>query len=172
MTGLNPERETIMSICCFVTDAQLNVQDDRGWEATIHHEKVALDQMDDWCIETHGNSGLTAACISSATTHDEAANGLLQYIKQYVSQPKRGLLAGNSVHCDKAFLSLGPYKQVMDYLSYRILDVSSMKEAAKRWAPDDVLLGIPQKKVLHRAREDILESIEEAKYYRDKIFLR
>ena len=161
-----------MSICCFVTDSQLNLKDERGWEATLHHDKARLDKMDEWCINQHGKSGLTAACISSTTTHGEAASGLLHYIKQHVKEPKTGLLAGNSVHCDKAFLNLGPYKDVMDYLSYRIMDVSTMKEAAKRWAADDVLLGMPQKKGLHQAREDILESIEEAKYYRDRCFTR
>ena len=172
MTGLDLSKDTIMSICCFVTDAQLNLQDENGWEATVHHQKAALDQMDDWCVNTHGESGLTAACISSTTTHDEAASALLDYIKRFVPQQRKGLLAGNSVHCDKAFLSQGPYAKVMDHLSYRILDVSTMKEAVKRWAPDDVLLGIPRKKLLHRAREDILESIEEARYYRERCFTR
>ncbi|KAL9101355.1 MAG: hypothetical protein Q9163_003378 [Psora crenata] len=172
MTGLNPESEAIMSICCFITDAQLNLKDKEGWQATIHHERATLDRMDEWCTSTHGKSGLTAACISSTTAHDEAASGLLRYIKHYVAEPKKGMLAGNSVHCDKAFLSKEPYRKVVEYLNYRILDVSTMKEAAKRWAPDDVLLGIPQKKMLHQAREDILESIEEARYYREKCFGR
>ena len=172
MTGLDPEKETIMSICCFVTDDQLNLKDEKGWEAIIHHEKEALSRMDDWCRNTHGESGLTAACISSTTTHEQAASGLLDYIKQHVPHSRRGLLAGNSVHCDKAFLSKGPYKSVIDYLSYRIMDVSSLKEAAKRWAPDAVLLGVPPKKALHNARDDIMESIEEARYYRHKLFIR
>ena len=172
MTGLNPEKATIMSIACFITDAQLEIQDKQGWESIIHHEKSTLDRMDEWCTNTHGTSGLTAACIASTTTDGEAAEGLLQYIKKYVPEGGRGLLAGNSVHCDKAFLSKPPYNRVTDYLSYRILDVSSLKEAAKRWAPDEVLLGAPSKKLLHQAREDILESIEEARYYREKCFAK
>ena len=172
MTGLDPEKETIMSICCFVTDDQLTLKDKEGWEAIIHHDKEALDGMDEWCTKTHGRTGLTEACISSTTTHEQAATGLLDYIKQHVPQSRKGLLAGNSVHCDKAFLSRGPYKSVTDYLSYRILDVSSMKEAAKRWAPDEILLGIPSKRILHQAREDIMESIEEARYYRNKFFIK
>lgn len=171
MTGLNPEKETIMSICCFVTDAQLEVQDEQGWEATIHHDRATLDRMDDWCTRTHGNSGLTSACLASKTSSEQAAKDLLAYIKRYVREPRRGLLAGNSVHCDKAFLNKSPYSKVTDYLSYRILDVSTMKEAVKRWAPDDVILGIPQKKMLHQAREDILESIEEARYYKERCFM-
>jgi len=172
MTGLNPEKESIMSICCFVTDAQLKVQDEKGWEAIIHHDEPTLSRMDDWCTRTHGNSGLTAACIESTVTSTQAADGLLAYIRNHVPEPRRGLLAGNSVHCDKAFLNKHPYSKVTDYLSYRILDVSTIKEAVKRWAPDDVVLEIPQKKLLHRAREDILESIEEAKYYRERCFMR
>ena len=172
MTGLNPEKETIMSISCFVTDAQLHLLDEKGWDAIIHHDKPTLDQMDDWCTHNHGASGLTAACLESTLTHQQAAKGLLEYIEKYVPEPRRGLLAGNSVHCDKAFLSKPPYNSVTDYLSYRILDVSSLKEAARRWSPDEVLLNVPPKKGLHQAREDILESIEEAKYYRDRCFTK
>ena len=172
MTGLDPEKETIMSIACFITDAQLKIQDDQGWESIIHHDKTTLNRMDEWCTNTHGTSGLTAACIASTTTNEEAADGLLEYVKKYVPEKRRGLLAGNSIHCDKAFLSKPPYNRVTEYLSYRILDVSSLKEAAKRWAPDEVLLGVPSKKLLHQAREDILESIEEARYYREKCFAK
>ena len=170
MTGLDPEKESIMSICCYVTDAQLALQDDKGWEAIIHHDKERLDRMDAWCTATHGHTGLTAACIASTTTHEQAASGLYDYIKQYVPHARRGLLAGNSVHCDRAFLSKGPYKTITDYLSHRIMDVSTIKEAVKRWSPDEVIQGIPEKKTLHQAREDILESIEEAKYYQRKCF--
>ncbi|KAL9135626.1 MAG: hypothetical protein Q9175_003188 [Cornicularia normoerica] len=172
MTGLDPEKETIMSMACFITDAQLKLQDEQGWESVIHHDKSTLDRMDPWCTKTHEASGLTAACIASTTTNEQAAEGLLEYVKKYVPGGRKGLLAGNSVHCDKAFLSKPPYNRITDYLSYRILDVSSLKEAARRWAPDEVLLGVPSKKLLHQAREDILESIEEARYYREKCFAK
>ncbi|MCJ1450495.1 hypothetical protein MMC28_000826 [Mycoblastus sanguinarius] len=172
MTGLDPEKETIMSIACFITNAQLELLDDQGWDSIIHHEKSELDKMDEWCTKTHGSTGLAAACLASTTTHEQAAEGLLEYIRTHVAEPRKGLIAGNSVHCDKAFLSKGPYSKVTDYLSYRILDVSTIKEAAKRWAPEDVLFGVPSKKLLHQAREDILESIEEARYYRDKCFAK
>ena len=172
MTGLDPEKETIMSIACFITDGQLKLQDDQGWESIIHHDKSTLERMDEWCTRTHGASGLTAACIASTTTQEQAAEDLLEYVKKHVPEGRRGLLAGNSVHCDKAFLSKPPYNRITDYLSYRILDISSLKEAAKRWAPEDVLLGVPSKKLLHQAKEDILESIEEAKYYRENLFAK
>ena len=93
-----------MSIACFITDAQLNLQDENGWEAVIHHEKDRLDKMDEWCTRTHCNSGLTAACISSTTSPGQAAIGLLEYIQKHVPEKRRGLLAGNSVHCDKDLL--------------------------------------------------------------------
>lgn len=172
MTGLDPEKETILSISCFITNAQLKLLDEKGWDSVIHHDRATLDQMDDWCTKTHGDSGLTSACIQSTVTHENAANGLLNYVQQFVTEPRRGLLAGNSVHCDRAFLSKPPYNKVTNYLSYRILDVSSLKEAVERWSPEEVLLGVPSKKLLHQAREDILESIEEARYYRDKIFTK
>lgn len=172
MTGLDAERDTILSISCFVTDAQLNILDPDGWETVIHHEESALDKMNNWCILTHGESGLTGAAFESTITAQEAAAALLEYISSWVPDKGTALLAGNSVHCDKAFLKKSPYNIILDHLHYRILDVSSIKEAARRWAPDRILDLVPEKKGLHQAREDILESIEEAKFYRDTIFRR
>lgn len=113
---------------------------------------------------------MTAKVIASKTTPEQAATDLLEYIKRFVPEPKRALLAGNSVHADKAFLRKGPYKKVNDHLSHRILDVSTLKEAARRWSSLDVLLGVPKKKLLHVAKSDIMESILEAKFYKEAIF--
>jgi oligoribonuclease len=110
--------------------------------------------------------------LESTTTPEQAATDLLEYIKKYVPEPKRALLAGNTVHADKAFLRKEPYKKVHDHFSHRILDVSTLKEAAKRWSSLDTLIRVPKKKLLHQAREDILESIAEAKYYKEAIFQR
>ena len=170
MTGLDTAHDTILSICCFVTDSQLQILDDHGWEAIIHHEKSALDKMNEWCITTHSKSGLTSAAIASKTTSQEAADGLLGYVKRLVPESGTGLLAGNSVHCDKEFLKKPPYNKILEYLHYRILDVSSIKEGARRWAPEETLQSLPRKKGLHQARDDILESIEEARFYRDTFF--
>lgn len=172
MTGLDTENDTIMSLAAFVTDANLNVLDEAGYEAVIHHSKDKLDRMGDWCTSHHGQSGLTQACLDSSTTAEQAAEGLLEYIKVYVPERRTGLLAGNSVHADKSFLVKKPYKIVTDHLHYRILDVSSIKEAARRWAPKETLKKIPRKKMLHEARADILESIEEAKFYRETFFMK
>ncbi|CAI6340236.1 unnamed protein product [Periconia digitata] len=171
MTGLDPENETIMSLACFVTDYDLNILDDYGFEAVVHHSKEQLEQMGEWCTKHHGESGLTQACIDSTMTAEEAAEGLLQYIRKHVPEPRKALLAGNSVHADKSFLVKWPYNSIVDHLHYRILDVSSIKEAARRWAPRDTLRKIPKKKMLHEARADILESIAEAKFYRQTFFV-
>jgi oligoribonuclease len=172
MTGLDTDNDTIMSLAAFVTDADLNLLDDTGYEAVIHHDKEQLDRMGEWCTSHHGSSGLTQACIDSTTTAEEAAEGLLAYIKKYAPERRIALLAGNSVHADKSFLVKQPWKPITDHLNYRILDVSSIKEAARRWAPKETLKKIPRKQMLHEARADILESIAEAKYYREAFFLK
>jgi len=172
MTGLNLDTDVIIEIFCIITNGNLEVLDERGWGATIHQPLEVMEKMDEWCTKTHGDSGLTAAVLASTVTDQEAANGLLAYIKEYVPEPRTALLAGNSVHADKAFLRKAPYTKVHDHLSYRILDVSTIKEAAKRWSSIEVLAGVPKKKTLHQARDDILESIEEARYYKQAIFQR
>ncbi|KAI9704404.1 MAG: hypothetical protein M1836_007267 [Candelina mexicana] len=170
MTGLNVDTDSILHIYCFITDYNLNLLEHDGWGAIIHHEKANLDAMDEWCTRTHASSGLSAAVLDSKTTPDEAAASLLKYIQKYVPEPRKALLAGNSVHADKAFLSKAPYDKVLGYLHYRIFDVSSMKEAARRWAPEDILKQVPVKKGLHEAKQDIIESIEEAKFYQKMFF--
>lgn len=103
-------------------------------------------------------------------TPSRAADSLLEYVKKFVPEKGRALLAGNSVHFDKAFLKKQPYAKVIEHLSFRILNVSTIKEAAKRWSDPDVLAGVPKKQFLHHAKEDILESIAEAKYFKEAIF--
>ncbi|KAI8160740.1 Oligoribonuclease [Colletotrichum sp. SAR 10_65] len=170
MTGLDPDKEEIIEIFCIITTGNLEVVDPEGWGCVVHQSEERMAQMDDWCTKTHGNSGLTAAVIKSITTPEQAADELLAYVKRHVPEKRTALLAGNSVHADRSFLVKEPYRKVMDHLHYRILDVSSIKEAAKRWAPTQVLDNVPVKQGLHQAKEDILESIAEAKYYREAIF--
>ncbi|KAL1968351.1 hypothetical protein VTN77DRAFT_1880 [Rasamsonia byssochlamydoides] len=170
MTGLDPETDQILQICCFITDAQLQLLEPNGFEVVIHHPQSTLDAMSQWCIDTHGRSGLTAAVLASTTTPSTAAAELLAYIKRFVPEPRTALLAGNSVHADRAFLSKGPYAQVLEWLHYRILDVSTIKEAVRRWGSDELLQNAPPKREVHLAKDDILESIEEMRYYRDRLF--
>lgn len=169
MTGLDPDKEEIIEIYCLVTDAQLNLLEPQGWGTVIHQPQARMDQMDEWCTRTHGQSGLTAAVVASSVTPRQAAADLLAYVQRVVPRPRTALLAGNSVHADRSFLAKPPYCCVLEHLHYRILDVSAIKEAARRWCPD-VAVRAPKKKTLHQAREDILESIEEAKYYKEAIF--
>lgn len=170
MTGLNTDVDTIMSLACFITDAELNVLEPNGYEAVIEHSQSQMDAMGEWCRDHHGASGLTKACLESTTTAEQAAGELLEYIKKYAPERKRALLAGNTVHADKMFLMKEPWREAMRHLHHRILDVSAIKEAARRWAGQDVLKKSPQKAGKHEAKADILESIEEAKYYKKMFF--
>ena len=168
MTGLNPKMDSILSIACFITDAQLNLVEVNGYDAIIHHPQSSLDQMDEWCKRTHGSSGLSEAVLKSRTNAEEAANALLEYIHRLIPEQGEALLAGSSVHADKMFLLEKPWEKVLQHLHYRILDVSAIKEGARRWCKSEVLDGYPKnlKKGKHEARADILESIEEARYFR------
>ncbi|OGM41017.1 RNA exonuclease Rex2 [Aspergillus bombycis] len=170
MTGLDSEKDQIIQICCFITDANLQLLDPHGFEIVVHASKATMDNMSQWCIDTHGRTGLTAAVLASTVTPESAASELLAYIQRYVPQPRTALLAGNSVHADKAFLSRGPYAKVLEWLHYRILDVSTFKEAARRWGADELLAAVPRKKEVHLAKDDILESIEEMKFYKERLF--
>jgi len=170
MTGLDLDNDVIIEIFCIITNGNLEVLDKAGWGTVVHQSKERMDQMDEWCTQTHGENGLTAAVIASDVTPEKAADDLLEYIKKYVPEPRIALLAGNTVHADKAFLRKQPYTKVHDHFSHRILDVSSLKEAAKRWSSFEILEKVPKKKLLHQAKQDILESIEEAKYYKEAIF--
>lgn len=172
MTGLDYDNDTILQIACFITDYNLNLLDPAGYEAVIHHDKGVLDRMDNWCRKHHAASGLTEAAIASTVTHEQAASELLGYILKHVPERRTALLAGNTVHADKAFLRREPYTKVIKHLHHRILDVSAIKEAARRWAPQEALKKSPKKRGLHEAKADILESIEEARYYRETFFKR
>lgn len=166
MTGLDAERDSILSVASVITDYDLNFIEKEGFNAIVYHDKKTLDNMNEWCKYTHGLSGLTAQCLSSKWSAAEVAQGLLAYVQTHVQEPRTALLAGNSVHADKAFLSKQPYSPILQHLHYRVLDVSAIKEAARRWAPEEILKKTPPKRGLHEARADILESLEEARFYR------
>lgn len=172
MTGLNPDTEEIIEIYCLVTTGSLELLDEEGYHAIVHLPKSRLDQMDEWCTRTHGESGLTQAVLDSTTTPQQAADGLYDYITRLIPEKRKGLLAGNSIHADRTFLRKAPYDRALEHLHYRLLDVTTIKEAARRWAAPRIVKKVPNKKGRHKARDDILESIEEAKYYRDAIFAR
>lgn len=171
MTGLDFDKDEIIEIYCLITNGDLALADTEGWGTVVHQPQARMDQMNEWCARTHGQTGLTAAVVASDVTPEQAADGLLAYIKKHVPEAGTGILAGNSVHADRAFLNREPYRKVLDHLHYRILDVSSLKEATRRWSPR-ALETMPVKKMLHKAKDDILESIEEARFYKEAVFQR
>jgi oligoribonuclease len=166
MTGLDPKSDTIMSVACILTTADLQPLDPAGFEVVIRHTPEQLARMSEWCVRTHGASGLTRQCLASTTTAEVAADTLLRYVEHFIPEPGRALLAGNSVHADRSFLAVAPWDVVLRHLHYRLLDVSAVKEMVRRWAGPDVLAAAPRKMNRHTAREDILESVEEARFYK------
>lgn len=163
MSGLEPERDRILEIATIVTDAELNVVAE-GPELVVHQPDAVLDAMDDWNREHHGASGLTERVRASTVSLEEAEAQTLAFLREHVLE-RRSPLAGNSVHQDKRFLSR--WMPAVDaWLHYRIVDVSTLKELARRWAPQ-VVESAPEKKGAHRALEDIRESIVELRHYRE-----
>ncbi|EDW98188.2 probable oligoribonuclease [Drosophila yakuba] len=166
MTGLDIEKDKILEVSCIITDKDLNVKSE-GPCFAINHPQEVYDTMNEWCKEHHYKSGLVDRCKSSDVKPEQASNLLLSYLEMNV--PKRACpLGGNSVYMDRLFLrKFMPL--VDDYLHYRIVDVSTIKELAKRWRPK-VLTSAPKKSVAHRSLDDILESINELKYYKANFF--
>ncbi|RXK37080.1 oligoribonuclease [Tremella mesenterica] len=170
MTGLDATRDRLLEIAVIITDGKLNPVDE-GVDYVIRTEQAVLDGMGEWCVEQHGKSGLTAACLSSPHTHQEVEKVVKEYIMRWIPEPGAGLLAGSSVHLDKAFL-VRYMPSITDHLSYRILDVSSIKEICRRWYPSIRKKESDSREgeVAHRALDDIQGSIRELKFYRDHIF--
>ncbi|KAJ2501636.1 rna exonuclease [Coemansia sp. RSA 1972] len=169
MTGLDSQNDTIIEIACVMTDGDLNVLE-QGDDIVVHQPRETMDAMGDWCRQHHGQSGLTESVIASTVTMAEAEAAVLALVKRHCTLPRTAVLAGNSVHADRAFLSrLMP--ELTAFLHYRIIDVSSVKELARRWSPQ-VLGAAPAKKETHRALDDILESIAELRYYKQSLFYR
>jgi oligoribonuclease len=167
MTGLVAERDTIVEIGCMVTDADLAPLDD-GIAVVIHHDEGGLAVMDDFVRNMHTKSGLLDEIRASSVQLADAEARILDYIKSRV--PKEGLapLCGNSIGMDRRFLAR--YMPTIDnYLHYRSIDVSSIKELCRRWYPE-LYRKRPAKAEQHRAIGDILESIAELRYYRETLF--
>jgi len=150
-----------------ITDCDLNIATE-ALELIIHQSAEIMENMDDWCKEHHGNSGLTASVLSSKVTTSEAASTILSFLKQHIPEPHIAPLAGNSVHFDKLFLEK-EMPSVVEHLHYRIVDVSTIKELVRRWYPE--VFNRLRKNGAHRALQDIHESIDELKYYRQHCFL-
>jgi len=127
--------------------------------------------MDPWCVKQHGESGLTAACLNSPHDLEFVRQEVLSYVKSWIPTERAALLAGNSVHADRAFLAEW-MPDLVQHLHYRIIDVSTVKELCRRWYPEvlEKRADLVSKESKHRALDDIVGSIEELKYYRSAIF--
>lgn len=166
MTGLNVERDHIIEICCIITDGHLNVIDEKGYESTVYYPESVLSKMNEWCINTHTGSGLYKKVLDNPQlTLPKVELQLLEYIKQYV-EPNKAILSGNSIHMDKFFMCK-EFPKVIDYLHYRLVDVSSIMEVGNRHNPELMALA-PRKVQTHTAKSDIMESIAQLKWYREK----
>ncbi|MEX2476510.1 oligoribonuclease [Marinobacter sp.] len=165
MTGLDPEKEKIIEMAAIVTDSELNLVAE-GPVIAIHQPDSLLSAMDEWCTRTHGESGLTQRVKDSKVSEQEAEQATIEFLKQHV-EPGKSPLCGNSIGQDRRFL-VKYMPELEDFFHYRNLDVSTIKELARRWRPD-VLAGV-KKKGSHLALDDIRDSINELRHYRETFF--
>jgi len=168
MTGLDLGKDALIEVAALVTGPDLDVLGE-GIDLVIHADDAALDAMPEVVREMHAKSGLTDEVRRSTVTMAEAEEAVLAYIKQFVPNPRSAPLCGNSIATDRGFLARD-MPALDDFLHYRMIDVSSIKELARRWYLR-VYFGQPQKGLAHRALADIRESIRELEYYRRTVFV-
>jgi oligoribonuclease len=168
MTGLELGHDRLIEIACVVTDADLQLLDD-GIDLVISAPDEALDQMIDVVAEMHATSGLTEAVRASTLSLQEAEQQVLDYVRSHVPERRKAPLCGNSIATDRAFLARD-MPTLDDWLHYRMVDVSSIKELARRWYPR-AYFAAPEKHGGHRALADIRESVQELRYYREVVFV-
>ncbi len=168
MTGLDLEKDALIEVAVIVTDADLTPLDG-GLDLIIHAEDAVLDAMIPYVRDMHASSGLTTSVRESAVTLEQAQDLVLAYVKSFVPEERSAPLCGNSIATDRGFLARD-MPNLDQYLHYRMIDVSSIKELAKRWYPR-VYQSQPAKGMSHRALADIIESINELRYYRRTLFV-
>ncbi len=167
MTGLDPQRDQIVEIACIVTDANL-VELDAGFSVVVRADAEPLAAMDEVVVRMHTDSGLIEEIPSGLELADAGAQ-LLAYVQRHVPEARKAPLAGSSVYVDRGFLAR--YLPDVDaHLHYRLVDVSTIKELARRWYPR-AYYASPEKRGNHRALADIRESIAELRYYRDAVMV-
>jgi oligoribonuclease len=164
MTGLDIERHVIVEIACLVTDAELVLLDE-GIDIVVHQDADALARMDDFVRKMHTKSDLLPQIEASTVDLATAGASVLEYVKGHVPKAGQSPLCGNSIGVDRRFLDRG-LPELDQYLHYRSIDVSSLKELCRRWYPQ-IYRGRPGKKETHRALDDIRESVAELRYYRE-----
>ena len=167
MTGLSLEADALIEVAALVTDFELNQLGD-GVDVVIKPPAEALEQMDDFVRNMHTTSGLLEE-LDGGTTMDDAQQQVLAYIREWVPEPRKAPLGGNTVGTDRNFLARD-MAELEAHLHYRIIDVSSIKELSRRWYPR-AYFGSPKKSGGHRALADIRESIAELRYYREAVFV-
>jgi oligoribonuclease len=167
MTGLDPTRNVIVEIATLVTDDDLEIVAE-GPDLVVHQPDEALDAMVDVVREMHTRSGLLAAIKASDMSLADAGAATLDFIRSHVPLPRTVPLCGNSIGTDRRFLA-AYLPEIENFLHYRSVDVSTIKELALRWAPD-VVGGAPRKEGTHRALDDIRESVNELRWYRERLF--
>jgi oligoribonuclease len=169
MTGLDPDRDVIVEIATLVTDDELNVIAE-GPDLVIRQPEERLAAMEPVVVDMHTKSGLLDAIRQSTISLEEAGAKTLEFIKLHVPEPRTIPLCGNSIGTDRRFLARY-LPDIENYLHYRSVDVSTIKELAKRWYPK-VGIDRPSKNGQHRAMEDIKASVRELQFYRSKVFLQ
>lgn len=167
MTGLEPERHVIVEIATLVTDDELEIVAE-GPDLVVNPGEAALAEMDDVVRAMHTKSGLLQAIEASTITLEEAGARTLEFIKEHVPEPRTVPLCGNSIGTDRRFLAVY-LPDIENHLHYRSVDVSTVKELARRWYPEAVA-SAPTKAGGHRALDDIRESVEELRHFRRSVF--
>lgn len=167
MTGLDVNTDVILEIACLITTGELDVIA-QGPNIVIHQSELALSKMDKWCTNTHSKSGLIDKVRSSRATCEEAEQQILGFLREHCKENKSAL-GGNSVWMDRVFI-MKYMPRLAKFLHYRNIDVSTIKELAKSWYPDKQKEMKFKKNNVHRALDDIIESIEELKHYRKLFF--
>jgi oligoribonuclease len=169
MTGLDHTSDVIVEIATLITDDDLNIVAE-GPDLVVQADAAALEAMDPFVVDMHTKSGLLDQITASTISLEDAGRQTLEFIREHVPEPGTVPLCGNSIGTDRRFLAAA-LPEIEEYLHYRSIDVSSVKELVKRWYPD-LDANRPRGQGSHRALDDIRESVKELSYYRDHVFLR
>lgn len=167
MTGLDATRDVIVEIATLITDDELNIVAE-GPDLVVHQPEDALAAMDEVVLKMHTSSGLLDAIRSSEVDLADAGAATMEFLTAHIDKPRTVPLAGNSIGMDRRFLA-AYLPEIEDFLHYRSIDVSTIKELSRRWYPDK-MAGLTKAASAHRAMDDIKESVAELRYWREAVF--
>lgn len=168
MTGLDPDRHVIVEIATLLTDDNLELIAE-GPDLVVYQPPEAMAEMDDFVRKMHTKSGLLPQIEASTISLEDAAAQTMAFLREHIQEPRTVPLCGNSIGTDRRFLAKHT-SEIEEFLHYRSVDVSTIKELTRRWYPD-VLTNAPDKALGHRALDDIRESVAELAYYRSTVFV-